>query len=116
MLYGEEGGYDVKQVRSTASFKHPITAWVLILCCIMGDVQDAKRAQAILDKACDDSIADSCYALASHLLRQPAAGSGPKREPLRAKALLEKGCDRGHGPSCFNLAVMYKKGDEGIPR
>jgi TPR repeat protein len=35
---------------------------------------------------------------------------------LRAKNLLEMGCARGYGPACFNLAVMFKKGDEGVPR
>lgn len=34
----------------------------------------------------------------------------------QAKALLEKGCARSYGPACFNLAVMYKKGDEGVPK
>lgn len=34
----------------------------------------------------------------------------------QAKALLEKGCARSYGPACFNLAVMYKNGDEGVPK
>lgn len=39
-----------------------------------------------------------------------------KRPQHQAKALLEKGCARSYGPACFNLAVMYKKGDEGVPK
>lgn len=34
----------------------------------------------------------------------------------QAKTLLEKGCARSYGPACFNLAVMYKKGDDGVPK
>lgn len=90
LLYGKDGGYDVGK--------------------------DIKKATSILDKACGEGIPDSCYALASHLLRTLPEDKIHKRDPLRAKGLLEKGCARGHGPSCFNLAVMHKKGDEGIPK
>jgi len=90
LLYGKDGGYDVGK--------------------------DAKKATSILEKACGEGIPDSCYALASHLLRTLPEDKTHKRDPLRAKGLLEKGCARGHGPSCFNLAVMHKKGDEGIPK
>lgn len=34
----------------------------------------------------------------------------------KAKTLLEKGCARSYGPACFNLAVMYKNGDDGVPK
>jgi TPR repeat protein len=90
LLYGKDGGYDVSK--------------------------DVKKATGILDKACREGIPDSCYALASHLLRQLPEDKSHERDALRAKGLLEQGCARGHGPSCFNLAVMHKKGDTGIPR
>jgi TPR repeat protein len=83
---------------------------------LFGCEQDVKKACDLLKKGCDEGIPDSCYALASHLLRKPAAGDkSHKRDPVKAKALLETGCARAHGPSCFNLAVMHKKGDDGVP-
>ena len=36
------------------------------------------------------------------------------RNPSKAKDQFEKSCAHGHAPSCFNLAVLYKKGDEGV--
>ena len=73
------------------------------------------RARGILELGCKEGIPDSCYALASHLLRHAPEDKKHKRDPLKAKALLEAGCARAHGPCCFNLAVMHKKGDVGIP-
>ncbi|EWM21891.1 hcp beta-lactamase-like protein [Nannochloropsis gaditana] len=90
LLYGKDGGYDVSK--------------------------DVKKATGILNKACGEGIPDSCYALASHLLRHLPEDKSHERDALKAKGLLEQGCARGHGPSCFNLAVMHKKGDTGIPR
>jgi TPR repeat protein len=75
-----------------------------------------KKAKGILKAACDEGIPDSCYALASHLLRTIPDDPKHKRDVPTAKSLLEKGCARGHGPSCFNLAVMYKKGDVGVSK
>ena len=37
------------------------------------------------------------------------------RSPQRALPHLEKACDANHIRACYNLAVLYKKGDEGIP-
>jgi TPR repeat protein len=28
---------------------------------------------------------------------------------------LSRACDTNHAPSCFNLAVMFNKGDAGVP-
>lgn len=69
----------------------------------------------MLQKACDDGIPDSCYSLASHLLRTVPGDKKHKRDPVKAKTLLESACARGHGSACYNLAVMHKKGDQGIP-
>lgn len=68
-----------------------------------------------LDSSCAGGLADGCHLLAIQLIRQD--GKGPaSRDPARAKDLLERGCGLNHGPCCFNLAVMYKNGDEGVPR
>ena len=77
---------------------------------------DTKRATSLLSKACDDNSQDSCYALGNMYLREKGHGRPvTERDPVLAKKFLEKGCALGHGPSCFNLAVMYKRGDDGIP-
>ncbi|KUF99214.1 Small cellulose binding protein [Phytophthora nicotianae] len=39
-----------------------------------------------------------------------------KRDIQQAKTYLEKACDANFAPACHNLAVMYKKGDESIPK
>jgi hypothetical protein len=77
--------------------------------------QDATRASVALRLACEENIPESCYSLASHLLRADPADAKHRRDPVKAKALLDLGCGKGHAPSCFNLAVMHKKGDVGIP-
>lgn len=41
---------------------------------------------------------------------------GISRDALKAKRFLDAGCEMGHAPSCHNLAVMYKRGDDGIPK
>lgn len=53
--------------------------------------------------------------LAKQLLRLDGKGF-TARDPPRAQKLLEKGCSHNHGPSCYNLTVMYKNGDDGVPR
>ena len=36
--------------------------------------------------------------------------------PIKAEKYLKIGCDKNHQKCCFNLAVMYKKGEKGIPQ
>merc|ERR1712150_322041 len=38
------------------------------------------------------------------------------RDPKRAEEVFLQGCERSHGPSCFDLAVLYRNGDDGIPK
>jgi hypothetical protein len=45
--------------------------------------QDAKKARGILTQACDEGIPDSCYALASHLLRHPGPNDANKKQHKR---------------------------------
>lgn len=74
-----------------------------------------EKAGKVLDSSCFGGLADSCNMLAKQLLRRD--GKGPmSRDPPRALKLLEKGCSHNHGPSCYNLTVMYKQGDDGVPR
>jgi cytochrome c oxidase assembly factor 7 len=37
------------------------------------------------------------------------------RKPSKAVDYLTRSCEANHAPSCYNLAVMFKKGDEGVP-
>ena len=34
---------------------------------------------------------------------------------MKALRYFEKACNSNHPASCYNLAVMYKKGDDGVP-
>ena len=35
---------------------------------------------------------------------------------MKAKSYLETACADGHAPACHNLAVMFRKGDDGVPK
>lgn len=65
-----------------------------------------------LSLGCDKKDAASCYLVGSHLLR---AKEG-RRDAPKAKHFFERACDEGHGPACHNLAVMFKTGDDGVPK
>jgi TPR repeat protein len=47
--------------------------------------------------------------------RVVSASDNPEREPAKAIAPLQRSCADNHAPSCFNLAVLFKKGDTGVP-
>ena len=68
-------------------------------------------AVKLLERTCLQGEHDSCYFVGSHYL-YPATTN---RDPKRSISLLEKSCAGNHAPSCFNLAVLYKKGDVGVP-
>ncbi|RLN92320.1 hypothetical protein BBJ28_00018454 [Nothophytophthora sp. Chile5] len=70
---------------------------------------------AAFKEACEYDDANSCNRVASMYL-SPPAGSAIKRDAPQAKTFLEKACDANFAPACHNLAVMYKKGDAGIPK
>ena len=70
--------------------------------------QDAMK---LLEKNCQAGEFESCYFTGSHYLNPDVAD----RNPSRAISLLERSCDGNHASSCFNLAVLYKKGDVGVP-
>jgi len=72
--------------------------------------KDDAAALECLEKACEGGHPASCHALGGYFLR-----AGPKRDPVVARARLEAACDDGHAPACHNLAVMFKKGDAGVP-
>ena len=40
---------------------------------------------------------------------------GNNRDAVQAKTYLETACADGHAPACHNLAVMFRKGDDGVP-
>uniref|UniRef100_M4BWD1 Uncharacterized protein n=1 Tax=Hyaloperonospora arabidopsidis (strain Emoy2) TaxID=559515 RepID=M4BWD1_HYAAE len=46
----------------------------------------------------------------------PGVDSPIQRNVQQAKSYLEKACDANFAPACHNLAVMYKKGDNGVPK
>jgi TPR repeat protein len=35
---------------------------------------------------------------------------------VKAVEYLKRACGANHAPSCFNLAVLFNKGDLGVPR
>mmetsp|Transcript_7064 Transcript_7064/g.15304 ORF Transcript_7064/g.15304 Transcript_7064/m.15304 type:complete len:283 (-) Transcript_7064:99-947(-) len=90
-----------------------------------GVARDTPQALKLLEEACEENEAISCYQLSGLLLRksQPNGEAteksiddklGVSRDPEKAAELLEKGCNMGHAPACFNLSVLYKNGDDGV--
>ncbi|KAJ1446748.1 hypothetical protein M885DRAFT_545370 [Pelagophyceae sp. CCMP2097] len=73
---------------------------------------DIKTGVKNLKLACDNGDQASCYLVGMHHLRTTKVS---KRNPLQGLKHLTLACDDGHAPACHNLAVMFKKGDEGIP-
>jgi hypothetical protein len=65
-----------------------------------------------LTKACKGDEVDSCHFLANHYIRK---SNQVDRNPTLASQYYDKCCTHNHAPSCHNLAVLYKKGDVGIP-
>jgi TPR repeat protein len=49
-------------------------------------------------------------------LHFPLLTENPARDPLKAIPCLQRACENNHAPSCFNLAVLYNKGDTGVPK
>lgn len=76
-----------------------------------GVPMDRGKAMGYLQKACTMEDSASCYMLGQQLLRQREG-----RDPKKAEGYLSAACAHGHGPACFNLAVMYNKGDTGVPK
>ena len=72
--------------------------------------KDDAAAVSHLLKACDQGDPASCYLLGGYHLRP-----GRSKSPKKAREFLEYACDDGHAPACHNLAVMLKKGDDGVP-
>lgn len=73
--------------------------------------QDAKKARGILSKACDEGIPDSCYALASHLLRTAPAGDVKhKRDPVQVGGFVWCCCVRMYvctPPQAIANSIVY---------
>ncbi|CAI5708613.1 unnamed protein product [Peronospora destructor] len=80
----------------------------------IGCEKDFAKGLAAFKEACKHDDGNSCNRVAS-LYLSSRANSPIKRDILQAKTYLEKACDANFAPACHNLAVMYKKGDEGIP-
>ena len=59
---------------------------------------------------CKKEFSMSCYNIGI-LLMEPEFYN-----PKRAEEYLITGCEKNHQTCCFNLAVMYKKGEEGVPK
>ncbi|KAG6612504.1 Hcp beta-lactamase-like protein [Phytophthora cinnamomi] len=81
----------------------------------IGCDKDVAKGLAAFKEACERDDANSCNRVATMFL-SPGLGSPIKRDILQAKTYLEKACDANFAPACHNLAVMYKKGDESIPK
>jgi TPR repeat protein len=65
----------------------------------------------LLGLACERGISESCSRLANIYLQ----GRHVTRDPVKARDLLDTSCARGWAPACHNLAVMFRKGDDGVP-
>ncbi|GMF12176.1 unnamed protein product [Phytophthora lilii] len=87
-----------------------VDAFTLINC-----VQDFAKGLEAFKQACERDDANSCNRVATMYL-SPGLNSPIKRNIQEAKTYLEKACDANFAPACHNLAVMYKKGDESIPK
>eukprot|EP00644_Phytophthora_capsici_P012585 jgi/Phyca11/113180/e_gw1.23.454.1 len=81
----------------------------------IGCEKDFAKGLAAFKEACERDDANSCNRVANMYL-SPGLNSPIKRDIQQAKTYLEKACDANFAPACHNLAVMYKKGDEGIPK
>eukprot|EP01036_Dinobryon_divergens_P022221 gene22221-30462_t len=75
------------------------------------DQKKKVEALKLLDWACKEGEVGSCHFAGSHYLDF----DNVEREPLKAVDYMMKACSANHAPACYNLAVMYKKGDIGIP-
>ena len=71
---------------------------------------DERNGKKHLESACTKGLAQACHVLGGALLRP-----GRNRDAVRAKNFLETACADGHAPACHNLAVMFRKGDDGVP-
>lgn len=72
--------------------------------------EDTQSAINILEKTCTAGNNDSCFFVGEHYI-QPNASH---RSPQKAVEYLKLACDANHTRSCYNLAVLFKKGDDGI--
>ncbi len=114
LLYGKDGGYDVPQVRMAWDASHwsrvkidradayALTRSVPIHTSTHIYTQDAKKARGILSQACDEGIPDSCYALASHLLRRPGPDDA---KGAKAQQHTRDAVQVGGGWECLHLYV-----------
>jgi TPR repeat protein len=71
---------------------------------------DERTGKKHLESACTKGLAQACHVLGGALLRP-----GSSRDAVKAKDYLETACADGHAPACHNLAVMFRKGDDGVP-
>ena len=81
-----------------------------------GVKRDLRRAESVYEKACAESEVESCFLLGRKFLGMGGGGgSSSARNPSRATGYLDTACGIGHAPSCRLLAVMFNKGDDGVP-
>ena len=84
-----------------------------------GCPKDEKKAIPLFERSCfNNNHTDSCFLAGQTYIRQHADGesSSVPREPAKAIPFFEQGCKLNQLQSCRNLAVMYKNGDEGVPK
>jgi TPR repeat protein len=71
---------------------------------------DERAGEAHMATACAMGLSQACHVLGGALLRP-----GKGRDAVKANGYLETACADGHAPACHNLAVMFRKGDAGVP-
>lgn len=66
----------------------------------------------LLLKGCDGKVAESCQILAERTLR----GEGIERDPIAAAGLFRRSCVGGQVGACVQGGLLYRDGEEGLPR
>jgi len=80
--------------------------------------KDLPRAIKILSRNCtQEKYAPSCSLLGEMLLTPTPDVEEviEGRTPAKAVNFLDIACDANDGKSCYNLAVLFKRGDKGVP-
>jgi len=82
---------------------------------VSANLKKQKEAIQLFEKNCKNGDSDSCYFAGSAYIKPSDSNTSIARNPLKAVDYFKASCASNHGPSCYNLAVLYKKGDVGIP-
>ncbi len=77
-----------------------------------GVAKNDEEATRAFEQACEAGHPAGCGEYGTSLWR----GRGLQADPKRAKEILKKSCAHGYGEGCFALGVLFRMGDEGVPK